>query len=80
MAYTLPELPYSTTALEPHIDARTMEIHHGKHHAAYIAKVNEAIAGRCSKQRRWSCESLVVLDHHEPEWRWASDWRFGRCD
>ena len=45
MAYSLPELPYAADALEPHIDARTMEIHHGKHHAAYIAKVNAAIEG-----------------------------------
>jgi Fe-Mn family superoxide dismutase len=45
MAYTLPALPYATTALEPHIDARTMEIHHTKHHQAYINNVNTAIAG-----------------------------------
>ena len=45
MAYTLPELPYSYDALEPHFDARTMEIHHSKHHAAYIAKVNAALEG-----------------------------------
>ncbi len=45
MAYTLPDLPYAKDALEPHIDARTMEIHHGKHHAAYIAKVNAALEG-----------------------------------
>lgn len=45
MAYTLPELPYAYDALEPHIDARTMEIHHTKHHQAYIAKVNAAIEG-----------------------------------
>lgn len=45
MAYTLPELPYASNALEPHIDQRTMEIHHGKHHQAYITKVNDAIAG-----------------------------------
>ncbi|MCA9102151.1 MAG: superoxide dismutase, partial [Planctomycetales bacterium] len=45
MAYTLPDLPYAFDALEPHIDARTMEIHHDKHHAAYIAKVNAAIEG-----------------------------------
>ena len=36
MAHELPALPYATTALEPHIDAKTMEIHHGKHHAAYV--------------------------------------------
>ena len=41
--YTLPDLPYAYDALEPHIDARTMEIHHTKHHAAYIAKLNAAI-------------------------------------
>jgi len=45
MAYELPALGYDYDALEPHIDARTMEIHHSKHHAAYIAKVNDAIAG-----------------------------------
>lgn len=45
MAYTLPELPYAYDALEPHIDARTMEIHHTKHHQAYITKVNAAIEG-----------------------------------
>ena len=45
MAYELPELPYSYDALEPHIDARTMEIHHGKHHNAYINNVNGALEG-----------------------------------
>ena len=45
MAYTLPELPYPTNALEPSIDTKTMEIHHGKHHAGYVAKVNAAIEG-----------------------------------
>lgn len=45
MAFQLPDLPYSFDALEPHIDARTMEIHHGKHHAGYTANLNAAIAG-----------------------------------
>ena len=45
MAFTLPDLPYAENALEPAIDAMTMNIHHGKHHAAYIAKLNDAIAG-----------------------------------
>ena len=43
MAYTLPALPYAFDALEPSIDARTMEIHHDKHHAAYVANVNKAL-------------------------------------
>ena len=45
MAYKLPELGYDYAALEPHIDARTMEIHHGKHHAGYTSKLNAAIEG-----------------------------------
>jgi Fe-Mn family superoxide dismutase len=45
MAYTLPDLPFAHTALEPHIDARTMEIHHGKHHNAYVTNVNKAVEG-----------------------------------
>jgi superoxide dismutase, Fe-Mn family len=45
MAFTLPNLPYAFNALEPHIDARTMEIHHGKHHQAYVTNLNNAIAG-----------------------------------
>lgn len=43
MAFELPALPYATNALEPHIDAKTMEIHHDKHHAAYTSKLNDAI-------------------------------------
>lgn len=46
MAFELPNLPYAFDALEPHIDAKTMEIHHGKHHAAYTSKLNDAIAGK----------------------------------
>ena len=45
MAYELPQLPYGYDALEPHIDARTMEIHHTKHHNTYVTKLNDAVAG-----------------------------------
>ena len=45
MSHTLPSLNYSTDSLEPHIDARTMEIHHGKHHQTYVDKLNAALAG-----------------------------------
>ncbi len=45
MSFELPNLPYATNALEPNIDAKTMEIHHGKHHAGYVSKLNDAIAG-----------------------------------
>jgi len=44
-SYNLPDLPYDHSALEPHIDARTMEIHHGKHHKTYVDKLNAAIEG-----------------------------------
>lgn len=57
MAYSLPELPYAYDALEPHIDARTMEIHHTKHHQAYITKVNAAIEG--SDLENKSIEDLI---------------------
>ena len=57
MAYELPALPYAYDALEPHIDARTMEIHHTKHHQAYITKVNDAIAGTGLESK--SIEELV---------------------
>src|SRR5688572_18759974 len=46
MAYTLPPLPYPNNALEPHIDAKTMEIHHDKHHNAYVTNLNKALEGR----------------------------------
>lgn len=55
MAFTLPNLPYAFNALEPHIDARTMEIHHGKHHNAYVTNLNNAIAGT-------DAENLTIED------------------
>ncbi len=57
MAYQLPALPYAYDALEPHIDAQTMEIHHSKHHQAYITKVNDAIAGTAHESK--SVEELI---------------------
>ena len=45
MGFVLPDLTYDFDSLEPHVDARTMEIHHGKHHAAYVAKLNAAVEG-----------------------------------
>jgi Fe-Mn family superoxide dismutase len=58
MAFTLPALPYAFDALEPHIDAQTMQIHHGKHHQAYVDNLNKAIAG--SEHENKSLEELVA--------------------
>lgn len=58
MAFDLPDLPYAFDALEPHIDARTMEIHHGKHHAAYTNNLNAAIEKHADLQGK-SAEELV---------------------
>ena len=66
MAYSLPGLPYSTDALEPHIDARTMEIHHGKHHNAYVTNVNKALEGHDDLASK-SIEDLVAGLDSVPE-------------
>jgi superoxide dismutase, Fe-Mn family len=58
MAYELPSLPYPKNALEPHIDAQTMEIHHGKHHGTYVTNVNKAIAGNAALEGK-SPEALI---------------------
>ncbi len=58
MAFTLPDLPYAFDALEPHIDARTMEIHHDKHHAGYTGKLNAAIEGTDHESK--SIEELLA--------------------
>jgi Fe-Mn family superoxide dismutase len=58
MAYTLPALPYAFDALEPHIDAKTMEIHHDKHHAAYVNNLNNAIKGKTDLESK-SLEDLI---------------------
>jgi superoxide dismutase, Fe-Mn family len=65
MAFTLPELPYAYDALEPHIDAKTMEIHHTKHHQTYIDKLNAAIAG--TEWENMSVEELVSKLGEVPE-------------
>src|SRR5256886_6833520 len=66
MAYELPKLPYDYNALEPHIDARTMEIHHTKHHQAYITNVNNAIKGKADLESK-SVEDLISNLNSVPE-------------
>jgi Fe-Mn family superoxide dismutase len=61
MAHELPALPYSFDALEPHIDARTMEIHHDKHHAAYVANLNKALDGNGDLEAKSIIELLSDL-------------------
>ena len=59
MAHELPALPYAKEALEPHIDALTMEIHHGRHHKAYVDNLNKAIAGNAALEAK-SIEALIA--------------------
>ncbi len=65
-AHTLPPLPYATNALEPHIDARTMEIHHGKHHQTYVTNLNGAIEKAPEISGR-SLEELLLGISRVPE-------------
>jgi len=71
MAHELPELPYAHNALEPHIDARTMEIHHGKHHNAYVTNLNNAIAGNIELEAKSVCELIADLNSVPEEIRGA---------
>ncbi|MDB6124906.1 MAG: Superoxide dismutase [Pedosphaera sp.] len=64
--FTLPPLPYSFDALEPHIDARTMEIHHDKHHQAYVTNLNKAVAGHPELEKK-TLEDLLQNVHKLPE-------------
>jgi Fe-Mn family superoxide dismutase len=66
MAYELPKLPYDYNALEPHVDARTMEIHHTKHHQAYITNLNNAIKGKADLEKK-SVEDLIGDLNSVPE-------------
>ncbi len=62
MAFTLPSLPYAFDALEPHIDARTMEIHHGKHHQTYVNNLNAALEPHADLQGKSLEELLKSID------------------
>ncbi len=62
MAHKLPDLPYAHDALEPHIDAETMGIHHGKHHQAYVTNLNVALEGHPDLQGKSAFELLIGFD------------------
>jgi len=64
--FTLPPLPYAYDALEPHLDAPTMQLHHDKHHAAYVANLNKAVAGH-KEVDGWALERLLRELDHVPE-------------
>ena len=69
MAYELPPLPYTKEALEPYIDAMTMEIHHDKHHGAYVTNVNKAIAGKADLEKKSAEDLISNLDAVPPDIR-----------
>ena len=62
MTFKLPELPYDVNALEPHIDARTMGIHHKKHHQAYVNNLNAALEGHPELADKTAIELVMDLD------------------
>jgi len=66
MAFILPPLPYATNALEPHVDARTMEIHHGKHHQAYVTNLNTALE-KAPDLAKQSLEQILAGVNKAPE-------------
>lgn len=66
MAFILDPLPYAYDALEPHFDAKTMEIHHDKHHAAYVSKLNAALE-KAPRLKEWSLEDLLTKLDQVPE-------------
>src|ERR1700732_2308491 len=92
VAFTVPPLPYPNDALEPYIDARTMEIHHDKHHGAYVTNLNKALEAhpedpgqrpgkyprRGAQQRRGPLEPFAVLAVDEKGWRRRAEGRLGR--
>jgi len=67
MPFTLAPLPYAHDALEPHIDTLTMQIHHGKHHQAYVDNLNKAITGTTHEGK--SIEELVAASPSKNWWR-----------
>jgi superoxide dismutase, Fe-Mn family len=69
--FELPSLPYETNALEPHVDQQTMEIHHGKHHNAYVTNLNGALEGHADLQEKSLEEILSNLDEIPAEIRTA---------
>lgn len=64
MSVTLPELPYSKDALEPHISSKTLEFHHGKHHNAYVTNLNKLIAG--TPMENLSLEDIILKSAKDP--------------
>ena len=66
MAFSVPDLPYAFDALEPHIDAQTMEIHHDKHHGAYVTNLNKALEGQ-SELQKLSVDELLAQINKVPE-------------